>query len=87
MRKVLCIPVFVWILTGTLAAIGLICGLSVLLLNGTRETAIEHEKNIIKAQSGELMGDPMHQIKHASDIDMSMSPEAALTRASEPSAI
>lgn len=68
MRKVCCFPVFVWMLTGTLAVIGFICGISVLLLNGTRETAIQHEGNVIKAQTGELMGDTQHQIKHQGDI-------------------
>jgi hypothetical protein len=67
-RRVYCVPLIFWLIAATVASIGLICGLSLFLLNGTREVAIEHEQNVIKAQTGELMGDTMHQIKHKNEI-------------------
>ncbi|KAG2188000.1 hypothetical protein INT44_000750 [Umbelopsis vinacea] len=73
-KKVFCVPLIFWLIAGTIASIGLICGLSLFLLNGTREVAIKHEQNVIKAQTGELMGDTMHQIKHINEM-----PEASST--------
>ncbi|KAI8578756.1 hypothetical protein K450DRAFT_272597 [Umbelopsis ramanniana AG] len=67
-RRVYCVPLIFWLIAGTVASIGLICGLSLFLLNGTREVAIKHEQNVIKAQTGELMGDTMHRIKHINEM-------------------
>ncbi|KAH8547997.1 hypothetical protein BGW37DRAFT_523860 [Umbelopsis sp. PMI_123] len=67
-RRVYHVPLIIWLLAGTIASIGLICGLSLFLLNGSREIAIEHEQNVIKAQTGELMGDTRHQITHVQEV-------------------
>jgi hypothetical protein len=83
-RRVYCMPLLFWLIAGTVASIGLICGLSLFLLNGTREIAIKHEQNVIKAQTGELMGDTMHQIKHINEMSEASTEPSSTMEAIQP---
>lgn len=55
MRRVFYVPLFVWIILGAITIIGFVCGASLLLLNSSRKIAVDHETNVIKAESGQLM--------------------------------